>query len=435
MESRITLSLKDFGPINKAKIDIGKITVIGGQNSTGKSTSSKMVYSFLKSNSSKRRELAIDTVVKQIIRLLFDLNDYASNTSRRSDSIEDYDPDEIFSLLKDLDPSSTDFSSQLEVYDKIKELYKNLDLRPAFKADIEESIDKIDNLIKTVNENTDSLYSSLMRKLLKSEFSTNKFNGVAQLCGSYKESDFDFLIDFSDSDLNSDDSFESEGWFSIHDVFYFDSFSILDLPQRSGLQNSDHVKFLAMNLREESNESGEAFDEKLNEPIIKIENKINELIGGEFIYDNGELSYVPKDGTPCLMKNTASGIKQIGTIQLLLANRKLKENSCLIIDEPEVNLHPEWQVKFAGILVLISASLDILVYINTHSPLFIEAIDAFSEFYGLADQTNYYLTELEEGTGKFNINKIEHEDLYLIYDDLGKPYGHIDEIRMEAEFN
>ena len=435
MESRITLSLNDFGPINKAKIDIGKITVIGGQNSTGKSTSSKMVYSFLKSNSSKRRELAIDTVVRQIIRLLFDLNDYASNTSRRSDSAEEYDPDEIFSLLKDLDPSSTDFNSQLTVYEKIKDLSQTLDLRPAFKADIEESIEKIDDLVKTVNENADSLYSSLMRKLLKSEFSTNKFNGMAKLCGNYKESDFDFLIDFSDSDLNSDDSFKSEGWFSIHDVFYFDSFSILDLPQKSGLQNSDHVKFLAMNLREEANESGEAFDEKLNEPIIQIENKINELIGGEFIYDNGELSYVPKDGTPCLMKNTASGIKQIGTIQLLLANRKLKENSCLIIDEPEVNLHPEWQVKFAGILTLISASLDILVYINTHSPLFIEAIDAFSEFYGLADQTNYYLTELQEDAGKFNINKIEHEDLYLIYDDLGKPYGHIDEIRMEAEFN
>ena len=42
------------------------------------------------------------------------------------------------------------------------------------------------------------------------------------------------------------------------------------------------------------------------------------------------------------MGNTASGIKQIGVVQLLLSNRKLQENSVLIIDEPEVNLHPEW---------------------------------------------------------------------------------------------
>ena len=79
------------------------------------------------------------------------------------------------------------------------------------------------------------------------------------------------------------------------------------------------------------------------------------------------------------MSNTASGVKQIGVLQSLLANRKLSPGSFLIIDEPEVNLHPEWQVKFAGILVLLAKDLDITLYINTHSPLFIQAIDAYSE--------------------------------------------------------
>ena len=38
MSDTMRLSLKDFGPIDTAEIDIGKITVIGGENATGKST-------------------------------------------------------------------------------------------------------------------------------------------------------------------------------------------------------------------------------------------------------------------------------------------------------------------------------------------------------------------------------------------------------------
>ena len=81
------------------------------------------------------------------------------------------------------------------------------------------------------------------------------------------------------------------------------------------------------------------------------------------------------------MGDTSSGIKQIGIIQILLANRKLKENSLLIIDEPEVNLHPEWQIKFAEILCILANDLNVYVYINTHSPMFIEAMSIFSEYY------------------------------------------------------
>ena len=80
------------------------------------------------------------------------------------------------------------------------------------------------------------------------------------------------------------------------------------------------------------------------------------------------------------MKNTASGIKEIGIIQILLNHRKLKDNSFLIIDEPEVNLHPDWQVKFAEIIVFLAKRLNIHIYINSHSPMFIEAISIFSHY-------------------------------------------------------
>ena len=77
------------------------------------------------------------------------------------------------------------------------------------------------------------------------------------------------------------------------------------------------------------------------------------------------------------MENTASGLKQLATIQLLLDNNELTKNSFLILDEPEINLHSEWQVKLAKLLVLLVKELNIYLYINSHSPQFIEALGGF----------------------------------------------------------
>ena len=129
--------------------------------------------------------------------------------------------------------------------------------------------------------------------------------------------------------------------------------------------------------------------------------------------------------------NTSSGIKQIGIIQILLGKNKLKENDYLIIDEPEVNLHPEWQFKFAEILVLLARDLKINVYLNSHSPFFVEAVDAFTEFYDMQDEINYYLAEESQNEGKYDFTKISSDELYKIYDNLGRPYDLIDQLRLK----
>ena len=439
MENKITICLKDFGPINEAKIDIGKINVVGGQNASGKSTLSKILYSFFKSNSYNRQDMALDSCLKSYIDLLKRVNIRALSDihfkypcyERDSKEFNFYQKIHEIVVRYGID----DFSSLFKTHDAVKKIYLNYDFSFDFKDEFDKEFEKADKLINFLNENNEKYYNSLMRKFLKSEFLTKDFEGSAVLYGRYNDDDFEFLIDFSNHNLNSDDSFKSKGQFSIYDVFYFDSISCIDFKSPS-YPVENHVYLLRGIFNEDMNSSLH-LNEKSDDKIIKIESMINEIIDGEFIFikeDNytfkTKVYYKSNDGNSCLMGNTASGIKQIGMIQLLLTRRKLKENSCLIFDEPEVNLHPEWQVKLAQILALISSSLDVLVYINSHSPIFIEAIEAFSEFYGLSDETNYYLTELQDN-GKYNFNKIEHDDLYLIYDNLGKPYNHIDEIRIK----
>ena len=112
-----------------------------------------------------------------------------------------------------------------------------------------------------------------------------------------------------------------------------------------------------------------------------------------------------------------------------LENRKLKENSYLIMDEPEVHLHPEWQVKLAEILVLLVKDLNVNLFINSHSPQFIEAIEVYSIKYGLKNETNFYLTQKDENSEKYNVEKIEYDNLYELYSNLGDSYDIIDEVR------
>lgn len=166
--------------------------------------------------------------------------------------------------------------------------------------------------------------------------------------------------------------------------------------------------------------------------IKKLEAMVTNLVGGRIIKKGDTLRFVPLDSdydTP--MKNTASGIKQIAVIQTLLHNRFLYDGCVLIIDEPEVNLHPEWQIKLARILVLLAKEGNITIYINTHSPMFIEAMDTFAEYYDFEVYTSYYLTEkINESSSAFNFKKVPSDELYLIYDNLGNPFDYLDKVRL-----
>ena len=431
------LSLKDFGPIDEANIDLGKITVIGGENATGKSTTSKILYCFLRANSSKRQEITYGYIVNSIKDTTRDIQRYLR------------DQENCKINFKDLQTKLTQYETQIrlsahktglevinEIYNEIKDRIDEQIISDNAENEIDEKFSGIDKLIDIVEENDAKLYVSIMKRLLKAEFSTADFNGVFNISGrNDNNNNFDFNIDFNDNDLSSDEVFKSEGWFSLNDIYYIDSFSILDLDQNLGLNDSEHAIFLTNNLKKEADASDELFDDRRNEDIIALEDEINKIINGQFVYDNGELTYLPKNGEKCRMKNTASGIKQIGIIQLLLNNRKLTKNSFLVMDEPEVNLHPAWQVKFAGVLTLLVKNLNVSLYINSHSPVFIEAIDAWAYYHDLTNYTKYYLSEKStEKEGFNNIFEVDSEELYKIYDNLGNPYDEIDEIRIKKDY-
>lgn len=405
MENKFNLEIKEFGLINQANVGINKINVVGGINSSGKSTVSKLLYCYIRSIVENKRKYMLDTLYSEI---------------------------EV--LIEDIDTEKMNYEDVLEKYYIFRENYfKNTD--PWDRGYEETSIHEIDYLIEIINNGDDSeIFSGMMKMLLSNEsLSSGRFHrfygNSFEICEDdngkyvYKNSTYDNVDDF-------DEFPNSEHVSSLNDIkeiYYFDTVSIFEIE--SPFCNIEHISHLNENLRSKNEVSQELFTK-----IRSIEDKIRKIIHGNFAIRKNimnSFAFVPSSGWDISLSSTSSGIKQIGAIQLLLHNNKLVPGTFLIIDEPEVNLHPEWQFKFAEILVILAKDLDITIYLNSHSPMFIESIDAFCEFYDMQDFANYYLTVPSHRYIPFNFKKIEHDELYKIYDNLGKPYDLIDQLRLK----
>lgn len=426
LNDNLNFHLKNVGPINEANIELGKINVIGGWNATGKSTASKLLYCFLKSTSSKRQEFSHDSIISEI-DLIFRL------IRRRVPINHIPELSEFYRKYYGEYTLTDDYYVKLEIYDKFKEIIYDLEPNEHYLSEkrldsLFDDFDGIDGLINIVEENSFDLYSLILRKALNSEISKN-LGGFAEFKGYKDYNYFDFILNF---DKNQFENYQD--YITFNDVFYMDCFSILDYFNGYRLNNTDHIQSFGKSISLDSDESNELFDEVKNSDIIKIQEDIKSLINGEFIVEDGELIFSSNDGVKSTLNITSSGVKQIGTLQLLLSYRKLKDNCFLIIDEPEVNLHPKWQYQFAQILVLLAKKLNIILYINSHSPLFIEAIRTYSEKYDLLDDTNFYLTDESETFGKYDFLRISPENLNIVYHALGQPYDELSKISIENEF-
>ena len=109
-------------------------------------------------------------------------------------------------------------------------------------------------------------------------------------------------------------------------------------------------------------------------------------------------------------------------MQRLISNGSFLDDSVLIIDEPETNLHPEWQIKLAKILVLLNKKIGLRMYLNSHSPYFVRAMEYFSHQYDIVEKCHFYFMEANEENGMFQSMDVT-EQLGIIYDKLAEPFN------------
>lgn len=155
--------------------------------------------------------------------------------------------------------------------------------------------------------------------------------------------------------------------------------------------------------------------------------KISEIIEGSFQrLDNHKYSFI-KNGNPISLMNVATGIKHFGILQVLLANNYIQNNKIIFFDEPEVHLHPKWQLKYAEIIIeLVKAGVNVVV--SSHSPYMVEALQRYSEIEKITDKTNFYFAE--NGL----VQKIEDSNsktLARTFEKLSEPFDIFEELESE----
>ena len=98
------------------------------------------------------------------------------------------------------------------------------------------------------------------------------------------------------------------------------------------------------------------------------------------------------------------------------------------MDEPEIHLHPQWQIVYAQLIVLLQKNFDLSIIVTTHSPYFVDALDLFSHKYEINKKVNYYLaSNIEEGA----IIERVTDNIDLIYKKMASPIQVLDTLRHE----
>ena len=167
---------------------------------------------------------------------------------------------------------------------------------------------------------------------------------------------------------------------------------------------------------------------KDKEDIEQLVVEIKSILGGELDMKDGRLQFkessFPTQAKGVELENLASGMKSMTAILKALDCCVLRHGRILVIDEPESNLHPEWQVKFAFVLVHLWTMLGVRVVVATHSPYFLKGLETCAAQLNCLDTMSCYFMQ-PDTDGKGMIAKDVTNRLNEVYKSFFDPLNNL----------
>ncbi len=385
------LSLKNIGKIQEATVEINGITVIAGENNTGKSTVGKALYSVFNSFYNIEKQIRLERV--QSIESLLDMM-YRDTTNRLTSRVN---TEEIAEDIVDHGDRYQHDSDSLkeEIFNAIYQYDKNFE--KSFDNDgIEESIQRILDVLQVSNED---IFKTVLNKKLDVEF-----NGQINNLFSDKDGYIDLQIKDQvvsiEVSANSVTKISNRVDLRTEAVYLDDPFVLDELRTFVFFRYSpyyvDHKTHLRSKLFTPQKDMNVIDEIVANNKFENIYQKINVICSGDIVKKGRSNWGYRKANTDKVfdIKNISAGLKTFVILKTLLVNGTIEANGTIILDEPEIHLHPEWQLLFAELIVLIQKEFGMHILLNTHSPYFLRAIQVYSAKYEIADRCKYYLSVL-----------------------------------------
>lgn len=417
------INIKNIGIVEEADIEINGITVLAGENSTGKSTISKALFSTFNGlyNIDKKIENDKFRTIKRMLRPFITIGENRNLIAHRLNKF--YTLNNIVEKI---------IKNQITNKNELKKILSDL-ITTEEKSHIFEKI--INNISDVMNLDNNSYKNTILEEQFNKEFdnqiSNIRNNDNAKIVVSFSQNkNKNIDISIISNKINIKEHADI-----ITQVIYIDDINMAleykkeaDIFRIYNLGEPFSHTTLLVKLLDDKNPSlaKKIINEKKLENINKILNQISP--GMLYTKDDGNFVYKTEDGIDISTSNISLGLKTFIVLKKLIQNDIIEENGTIILDEPEIHLHPKNQLKFAEIIVLLQKEFELHILLSTHSPYFIKAIEEYSKKYAINKKCKFYLSSLKN---KVAIFEDVTEETYKIYKLLAEPYDILDEIEKE----
>jgi energy-coupling factor transporter ATP-binding protein EcfA2 len=368
--------LKDIGPLCGADIELGDITVICGENNTGKTYATYALYGFLK----KARQLSSP----------FDLSEAQFSQLFQSGKIAiRYEPDKVIAITRKIfDDASREYADELsDILAYSEEGLSDASVNVEFsEEDFAPMSKRMNSAIHVSADLSAVLNINVRRGVINIQLNNREHKELLE--GEYmREWISDAVTRIFIKHLFPDTfiaSVERTGIEIFRDEISLARDSFLEdminwgrtgrqmkLPSNYPLPIRDNLKSL---LRFKQIRTDHLSPLAMEHPKILMD--FADIIGGEYIIDSMMgVRFKPASTDMSLsMAESSSAVRS-----LLLMGLYIKHianfGNLLVIDEPEMNLHPNNQRRIARLFARL-ANAGVKVLITTHSDYILKELDA-----------------------------------------------------------
>ncbi|MGZ4032426.1 MAG: AAA family ATPase [Tumebacillaceae bacterium] len=302
------VKIQNFNMIKYASVKFDGLTVIAGENNTGKSTLGKLIFSIIKAHNMNRNRQKRVGIAKEWVALK-----------------------RVFSLVFETDVIK---NTNVSIGDGQREFYK-------FTSDGQGRVQVQGDLGELQLFDATYIESPVVWSLV----------------------DFFTTVGFMREEENLFGGFKDE---IKYPYLLWDTYKKLSSPAKA--PNPQEVKIRHDLLSE-----------------------IRSVMGGSIQQDMRNFYFKREaDQTVFPVTNIATGIKSFGILEKLIEKSRINANTILVIDEPEVHLHPEWELHFAKVISTL-VRLGVRVVVTTHSMYMVRALREYTR--DRAEQVRFYLAE------------------------------------------
>jgi predicted ATPase len=414
------VKLKNIGVFKKTEYELGALTIICGDNNTGKTYATYSLYGFLRFFKGVFKILISDENVNTLIttnNLSFFINDDFIRLVLQN-ACDQYSKDihnifaagianfenSIFDLIIDKENIITE-----EVYSKNYAIGADIFLQIAKKSgknDVLFNILKTDASFNLNNISTRANVKNVVEHELKHIIYKNIFPEQMVIISSERTGVSMFRTHLSNmqpqnilKEITKNPKINIQ---SIIDSLCSSTYALPVMENIAFINNLDSIK----------NNTSELSNNEKYQDIIK---DFAALINGKIIFNKGELYYIPNNSkNKRLAIGSSSGsIRSLLYLHFYLHNMAHK-GDMLIIDEPELNLHPNNQRRLARLLARL-VNFGIKIFVTTHSDYIIKELNTLimlNHKHKNDDNSEYIAKFLEKHKEEYNADQfISHEKI------------------------